>query len=218
MSRFLNELDSAKLLSKYDIPVIESRVVKGKEELETILKKMHFPVVMKILSQDIQHKTDAGCVFLNISTLEEAKDKFDLIIKNAQTYDAKAVLEGVLVQEMAEKGLEVILGMHRDPQFGPVIMVGTGGIYVEVFEDIAFRLVPLSIFDVEQMLKETKLYHVINGARGMTYDMEALMRTIMKLSQLVYENSNIEEIDINPFFLYPEGKGGKAVDALVKQS
>lgn len=216
MCRFLNEIEASKLLSSWGISMAESRACITKEEAVKEAEKMKFPIVMKILSPDIQHKTDAGCVFLGIDSIEKVKESFDKIISNAKAYNSDAKIDGILIQEMAEKGLEVIIGMKKDPQFGPVIMVGMGGIYVEVFKDISLRLIPLSYYDAENMIKETKLYKVIQGARGIKYDMEYLIETILKLSDLVQSNDEIEEIDINPFFLYEKGKGGKGVDALVK--
>jgi succinyl-CoA synthetase beta subunit len=216
MSRFLNEVEASELLTSYDISMIGNKVCTRLEDVANAIKDLNFPLVMKVLSPDIQHKTDAGCVFLNINSLEDAKEKFNLILKNAKKYNTNAKIDGVLIQEMAEKGLEVIVGMKRDPQFGPVIMTGMGGIYVEVFKDISFRLVPLTSYDAEEMIKDTRLYQIIEGARGTRYDFEALKNTIIKLSRLVEQNGNIEEIDINPFFLYETGKGGKGVDALIK--
>lgn len=216
MSKFLNELEANKLLSSYGIPMIESRACKTKEEMEKEVCTMQFPLVMKILSSDIQHKTDAGCVFLGVNNVEDAKHYFDKILANAKAYNSRSKIDGVLIQEMAEKGLEVIIGMKKDQQFGPVVMVGMGGIYVEVFKDISLRLVPVNYYDIEAMIKETKMYKIINGARGTKYDVECLKDVILKLSQLVQDHTEIEEIDINPFFLYEEGKGGKGVDALIK--
>lgn len=216
MSRFLNEVEASELLASFDISMIGNKVCTRFEDVENTIKDLNFPLVMKVLSPDIQHKTDAGCVFLSINSLEDAKEKFNLILQNAKKYNANAKIDGILIQEMAEKGLEVIIGMKRDPQFGPVIMTGMGGIYVEVFKDISFRLVPLTSYDAEEMIKDTRLYQIIEGVRGTSYDFEALKNTIIKLSRLVEQNENIEEIDINPFFLYERGKGGKGVDALIK--
>lgn len=216
MNRFLNESEASKLLSSYGIPMIDSKVCTTKEEIENEVCKMQFPLAMKILSSDIQHKTDAGCVFLGVNSIEDAKSNFDKILSNAKAYNSSAKIDGVLIQEMAQKGLEVIIGMKKDPQFGPVLMTGMGGIFVEVFKDISLRLIPLNYYDAEEMIKETKLYKIIEGARGTKYDMECLINVILKLSELVQNNNEIEEIDLNPFLLYEAGKGGKGVDALIK--
>ncbi|KUO69654.1 MAG: hypothetical protein APF77_15280 [Clostridia bacterium BRH_c25] len=216
MSRFLNELDANKLLLSYDIPMAKSLCCRTAEEALIHAEELKFPVVMKVLSPDIQHKTEAGCVFIGISCKEQLEKTFRLIMENAKAYNPDAVVDGILIQEMAEKGLEIIVGMKKDPQFGPVIMVGSGGIYVEVFKDIALRLLPIDRYDAERMLMETKAYHVINGARGKTYDMEKLIEVLLSVSKLIQQDDSIEEIDINPFFIYEKGKGGKGVDALIK--
>ena len=216
MSTFLNELDANKLLSSFGIPMSKSFPCKTAEEALLVAEKLKFPVVMKILSPDIQHKTEAGCVFIGISSKEQVENTYKQIMKSAKEYNPGAVIDGVLIQEMAEKGLEIIVGMKKDPQFGPVIMVGSGGIYVEVFKDIALRLLPIDRYEAERMLTETKAYQIMNGARGKTYDMEKLIEVLLGVSRLVQENDSIEEIDINPFFVYEKGKGGKGVDALIK--
>lgn len=216
MSRFLNELDANKLLSSYGVPMAKSFVCKEAKEVEAVVKEIEFPIVMKILSADILHKTEAGCVFVGVKDVEEAIKTFDAIIKNAKAYKADAAIDGILLQEMAQKGAEVIIGMKKDPQFGPVIMVGSGGIYVEVFKDIALRLAPITRRDAEEMLAETKMNKIIQGARGVVYDKETLLDILLKVSKLVEENGAIEEIDINPLFLYE--KGAKGVDALIKMA
>ena len=180
-----------------------------------IARELEFPIVMKILSADIQHKTEAGCVFLGVEK-EEVEEKYAQILENAKAYKADAAIDGVLIQEMAAEGLEVIVGMKKDPQFGPVIMTGSGGIYVEVFKDIALRLLPVDRKEAVKMIKETKLYQIITGARGTEYDMDALADCLLKVSELVGNQPSIEELDINPLFLYEKGKGAKGVDALIK--
>ena len=215
MSRFLNELDAKKLLSEYGVPMAKSRVATTKEEALRIAAEVEFPIVMKILSADIQHKTEAGCVFLGVEK-EEVEEKFAQIMENARAYKADAAIDGVLIQEMAEDGLEVIVGMKKDPQFGPVIMTGSGGIYVEVFKDIALRLLPIDRKEAVKMIKETKLCQIIKGARGTEYDMDALVESLLRVSELVEDQPSVEEIDINPLFLYEKGRGAKGVDALIK--
>lgn len=216
MSKFLNELESNKLLSSFDIPMAKSYLCKTINDAEKYAEEIRFPVVMKILSSDILHKTEANCVFVGVNNKEDVRKTFELIMNNGKSYNPKAVIDGVLIQEMAEKGLEVIIGMKTDAQFGPVIMVGMGGIYVEVFKDISLRLLPIGVNDAYEMIMETKLYEIINGARGTNYDMDELVKVLLRVSNLVKENSSISEIDINPFFLYENGKGGKGVDALIR--
>ena len=216
MSGFLNELAANDMLAKAGIPMIGGFVCIAMEEAVARAETLQYPIVMKILSGDIQHKTDMGCVIMNIQNAEEVKTAYHTILENAAKNAPNAAIDGVLVQEMAPAGLEVILGMKRDPQFGPVIMVGTGGIYVEVFNDISLRLLPISRVDAEEMISETKLAKIIGGARRTVYDREVLKDAILNLAKLVESNPQLEEIDINPFFLYEEGKGGKGVDALIR--
>ncbi len=215
MSRFLNEFDAKNLLAEYGVPMVKSRVAHTKEEAEKITDEIKFPAVMKVLSADIQHKTEAGCVFLGVEK-DKANEIFDKICDNARTYAPEAVIDGILIQEMADSSLEVIVGMKKDPQFGPVLMVGLGGIYVEVFQDVSLRLLPIDRQEVQRMLEETRLYKIIKGARGTRYDEETLIDVLLSISKMSLEQPDIEEIDINPLFLYEEGKGAKGVDALIR--
>ncbi len=215
MSRFLNELDAKELLSSYDVPMAKSKVAATEETAAVIADEMDFPIVMKVLSADIQHKTEAGCVFLGVEK-EQVEDTFHRILKNAGEYVPDARVDGVLMQEQADRGLEVIVGMKRDPQLGPILMTGLGGIYVEIFKDVALRLIPLTRDEVVRMLEETKLCRIIRGARGTVYDEETLVDILLKIAVLTMEREEVEEIDINPLFLYEKGKGAKGVDALIK--
>ncbi|MFV0362134.1 MAG: acetate--CoA ligase family protein [Suipraeoptans sp.] len=217
MSRVLNELDARNLLLDYGIPMVRSSVVKSESEISEYSKDMKFPIVMKILSADILHKTEAKCVFVGVSK-DEVLSIYQKILVNARAYNENAKIDGVLMQEMASSGLEVIMGMKKDPQFGPVIMVGMGGIYVEVFKDVALRLLPLDRDEIVNMINETKLNRIIKGARGTKYDIDTLTDSLEKMTRLVEENPSIEEIDVNPLFLYEEGHGAKGVDALIKIS
>ena len=192
-----------------------SKVAGSQEEVVRIAGEMGCPVVMKILSPDIQHKTEAGCVYIGVGE-EHVGKIYEEIMENASAYKADAAIDGVLIQEMAAEGLEVIVGMKKDPQFGPVLMAGSGGIYVEVFQDIALRLLPIDEKEAVKMIKETKQYHIITGARVTEYDMDALVGCLLKVSELAVDQPSIEEIDINPLFLYEKGQGAKGVDALIK--
>ncbi|HWQ78288.1 MAG TPA: acetate--CoA ligase family protein [Anaerovoracaceae bacterium] len=218
MSRFLNELEASRLLSEAGIDMAGCRVAAGVSEAEAIAETIGFPVVMKVLSADIQHKTDAGCVFIGVENKQDVVKTYETIMGNAKKHAPAAHIDGVLIQEMAASGLEIIAGLKRDPQFGPVILVGMGGIYVEVFHDVSMRLIPVSRDDIEEMLKETKVIKLIEGARGKVYDKAALIDALLRLSELAVKRTDIEEIDINPLFLYEEGKGLKGVDALIRIS
>lgn len=215
MSKYFNELEAKNLLSVYGIPMAKSGVAKTKEEAKSLAATWEFPIVMKVLSADIQHKTEAGCVFLKVEKTQ-VEDVYEKILCNAKRYASEAVIDGVLLQEMADSGLEVIVGMKRDPQFGPVLMVGMGGIYVEVINDVALRLLPVNREEISRMLEETKLCRIIRGARGTLYDEEVLIEILLRISDLAMKEQNVEEIDINPLFLYEKGKGAKGVDALMK--
>ena len=217
MSRYLNELDANRLLSGYGIPMAKSFLCRDEEDAAKSASELGYPVVMKILSSEILHKTDAGCVFIGVKNEKELRDAYKRILENARAYKADAVIDGILVQEMAEKGLEMIVGMKLDPQFGPVIMAGSGGIYVEVYKDITLRLLPIDRLEAVKMLKEIKIHKIISGLRGIVYDDEAIIDVLLKVSKLVMENPDIEEIDINPLFVYEKGRGAKGVDALIKK-
>lgn len=216
MSEFLNEMDARNFLEKYGVPMVKSAVGHSENEAETIAISMNFPVVMKVLSSQILHKTEAGCVFLNVKDAAQVKQVYRTILENAAAYNPDAVVDGVLIQEMAPSGLEVMVGMKHDPQFGPVIVAGTGGIYVEIFKDVSLRLLPITRRDARAMIEETKLVQILRGARGTVYDEEALIQVLLRLSELALANPSVQEVDINPLFLYPKGQGACGVDALIR--
>lgn len=149
---------------------------------------------------------------------EELKNAYNEILENAKSYNIHSEIEGVIVQEMLPKGLELIFGINKDPQFGHTIMFGLGGIYVEIFEDIALRLVPIDRGQAYSMILETKVSKVLTGARGKNYNIDEVVDILLKLSKLVQDHKEIEEIDINPFILYENGKLGQGVDALMRVS
>jgi len=174
-------------------------------------------VVLKISSANILHKTEAGGVKLNLQSREEALTAFDNIRKSCAVYDPQARLEGVLVQEMAKAGTEMILGISSDTQFGPLLMVGMGGVLVEVFKDIALYPCPLGQAEALGMLRSLKAYKLLTGYRGSSpCDIDALAEVMVRLSQFAAENKEtVKELDLNPVFVYPEGEGLCVVDALV---
>ena len=176
-----------------------------------------FPVVLKIDSPDILHKSEAGAIRLNVDSPEEAIRFYDEIIANAQTHDPNARINGVLVQEMIPGGTEVMIGMSQDPQFGPTVAFGLGGIFVEVLKDISLRVAPLSTSDAEQMVKEIKGYQILQGVRGKKpSDVAAIVDVLLRISRLAQDCKDIiAEIDINPLIVFDEGRGVKAADALV---
>lgn len=215
--RVLTEYESKQLLSLYGIPVSKEVRVNSEEEAIKAAREIGYPVVMKIDSPDILHKTDAGGVRVNIANDEEAAKAYREIVDNARNYKADATILGVLVQEFVSGGSETIVGVTRDKQFGSTIMFGMGGIFVEIFKDSVFKMPPLGEQDAREMVTGIKGYPVLAGARGKApKDVQALTDALLKISSLVMElGDHIEEMDINPLLVLPEGQGVKAVDALI---
>jgi acyl-CoA synthetase (NDP forming) len=211
----LDEYNASRIMSEAGIPMAKGVVCKDLDSAIKAAEYYNYPVVIKIASPNILHKTDVGCVKVGIKNKTELTEAYYSILDNATKSNPDAHILGVLVQEMVPQGLELIAGMKRDPQFGPVLMFGMGGIYVEAFQDVALRLIPITRADAVKMIKETRVYKIIQGLRGKEYDLEQVIQMLLKISDLVAENDLIEEIDINPFFLYEKGKGGKGVDALI---
>jgi acetate---CoA ligase (ADP-forming) len=213
----LTEHEGKELLAKYGISVTKEELATSAGQAATMAGEMGYPVVLKVDSPDILHKTEADAIRLNLRDADEVKAAFDEIMANSKKYAPKAEIRGVLVQEMAASGREIILGVSVDPDFGPTIMFGLGGIMVEVLRDVTMRIVPVSRFDAEAMLEEIKGKKLLAPFRGMDEaDKEAIVDTIMKLSRLAEDlGDTISEIDINPLVVFEKGKGAKAVDALI---
>jgi acetyltransferase len=213
----LGEHQSKSLLDLYGIPVTREKVAKSPQEATRLAEEIGFPVVLKIDSPDILHKSDAGAIRLGVNSQEELIRFYDEIITNAKTYNPNARINGVLVQEMVRDGTEVMIGMSQDPQFGPTIAFGLGGIFVEVLKDISLRVAPLSISDAEQMVKEIKGYQLLQGVRGKKpSDVKAIVDVLLRISRLAQDYKDIiTEIDVNPLIVFDEGRGVKAADALV---
>jgi len=200
----------------YDIPVARIRLAINSEEAKTLAEELGYPVVLKIASPDIIHKSDIGGIKVGINTPEEVEAHFNQILENAKKHMPDAKIYGVDVQEMADKGKELIIGCSRDVQFGPLIMFGTGGIYVNFLKDISFRLAPMTRSDASELIMETKIGKLLSGVRGEApSDIEAIQDTILKISQLVTDFEEIVELDINPAFGYELGKGVSAVDVKI---
>lgn len=213
----LSEHESKELLRESGLPVTSETRAKTREELVAALKDLAFPVVIKVDSPDISHKTEAGAVKLNCRTVEEALVAFDEVTANAHGYDPAARIDGVLVQEMLSGGVECIIGMKTDAQFGPVVVFGLGGIFVEILQDISVRVAPVTHREALDMIEETKGSRLLQGARGQApCDVEALAHAIVSLSVLSTDlEEHLSEIDINPLMVFPKGNGVKAADALV---
>ncbi|SDP72346.1 acetate--CoA ligase family protein [Desulforhopalus singaporensis] len=214
----LNEFDSKQLLSRYGIPITKEKVANSTEEAIDIAYTIGFPVVMKILSADIPHKSDSGGVRIGLKDEESIRTAYKELVDLPKKLGVEQPADGVLVQEMVPGGVEVILGTVNDSNFGPLIMFGAGGIYAEVFKDIAFRLAPLTHQNAEELLAETKIAKVLSGVRGkQEADKGALIDCILQLSQLAVDlESSVGEIDINPLIVLPKGQGVRVVDALVR--
>lgn len=213
----LSEHEAKGVLEAYGIPVTKELVVKTTDELAEALKSFALPVVLKVDSPDILHKTEAGLVKLNLRTMDEATAAFADIMERARQYNPRARINGVLLQEMVTDCTECIVGVKRDQQFGPAIAFGLGGIFVEVFEDVALRVAPLTERDASEMIRETKGYKILAGARGRPKaDIAAVEDVLLKVSQLSLDlEACVSEIDINPLMVCAEGRGAKAVDALI---
>jgi len=210
--RSLLETEAKELLKGYGIPVPDFKLIKSEDEITGLAKEINFPIVMKIVSPDIIHKTDAGGVKLNIKDETEARLAYQEIISKAKNYNKKARISGVIAYTMVPQGTEIIIGIMKDPYFGPVAMFGLGGIFVEVLKDVSFRIIPLEEKDAREMITEIKGYEILKGARGNPpRDIQAIKEVLMEISKLTTENPEINEIDLNPVFVFE--KGLQVVDA-----
>jgi acetyltransferase len=196
--------------------LLKSRLVTGPSEISAAIEDIGLPVVMKLDSPDILHKSDAGGVRLGIKSQDQAEKAFREIIANANAYKPGANIRGILFQEMAGEGVEVILGSTRDPRFGPICMFGLGGIFVEALKDVTFRLAPMWETSAEIMVRSIRAYRVLQGIRGKPpADIKAATLSILRLSAMVSNHPEIAELDINPLIVYPEGQGCVVADARI---
>lgn len=213
----LTEVESKQVFSAYGLPVTPTLLAKTEDEAVELARQVGFPVVMKIVSPQILHKSDAGGVKVNIKDEAAAREAYRTILANAKAYKADAVIHGIAVQEMAPWGTEVIIGSVNDATFGPTVMFGLGGIFVEVLKDVTFRVAPLSESQAEKMLGEIRGAPILAGARGEApRDRKALADILCKYANMIYDlRDEISETDANPVLVYEEGKGVKVVDARV---
>jgi acetyltransferase len=210
----IGDADARSVMEAYSIPVPASKLCKTAEEAAAFAEEIGYPVVMKIASPDILHKTDIGGVRLNIQSGGDVRDSFDLLTFRARRYMPDAEIWGCQVQQQVRGGVEVIIGMNRDPQFGPLVMFGLGGVYVETLHDVAFRIPPFSLEEAKKMMQETRSFNLLRGVRGQAQsDIEALADTLLRVSQLVTQFQEIVEMDINPLIVFEKGKGVMSVDA-----
>ena len=218
---FVLENEAKDIMKAYGIPIPPYATASTADEAVNKSKEIGFPVVLKILSKDILHKSDAGGVKVNLKNEEDVRKAFDTIMKNAQAYGKEKGIEvdlsrGVFISTFADAGTEMIVGVTKDPQFGHALMAGLGGIFVEVLKDVSFRLIPFDEVDAREMLHELKAYKILEGIRGEApRDVDALVNVMLSVSKMIDENPEIIELDCNPTFVYEEGKGVLVVDARI---
>jgi len=212
--RNLTEAEAYELLSKYGIPVPKYSVASTEEEVLKVAKRLEFPLVMKIISLDIIHKTDIGGVILNIMNEQQVRESYKTIIDSVKKNKPEAKINGVLLYKQVPSGVEVIVGMIRDPQFGPTVMFGLGGIFTEILKDVTFRVCPVERTDIEEMLTEIEGIKMLQGYRGQPRrDVNAIIDIIMEISRLALDYPVVKEIDLNPIIVYE--KGAVVVDAKI---
>jgi len=213
----LTEIEAKQIFEAYSMPVTSTTLATSEQEAVDMARQIGYPVVMKIVSPDILHKSDAGGVKVNIKDEGGVREAYNTILKNAKNYKADALIHGIAIQEMAPWGTEVILGSVNDPTFGPTMMFGLGGIFVEVLKDVTFRVAPVSNSQALRMLDEIRGAPILSGVRGEApRDRKALADVICKYSAMIIDLANeISESDANPVLVYEEGKGGKVVDARI---
>jgi acyl-CoA synthetase (NDP forming) len=211
---YLLEHESKSIIQKYKIPVTKFAVAETEDAAIKEAEQIGYPVVLKILSPDVLHKSDVGGVIINLKTADDVRAAYQSIINNVHKHNPNANILGVFVQEFAPTGIEVIIGSVKDPQFGPALMFGLGGIFVEVLKDVSFRVAPITSYDAEEMIREIKGYPILTGIRGQEpSDIDALAKILLQVSKLIIEHPEINQLDLNPIFSYP--KGAKCVDARI---
>jgi len=215
-----NEVEAKQILGEAGVPVVDELLATAAGEAERAAAELGFPVAMKLVSTDIPHKSEIGGVLLNVADKAAARNGYDTLMERARTAQPNAKVDGVVVAPMISGGVETILGVKVDPAFGPVVIFGLGGIFVELLSDVTQRLAPFNVEEAHEMMREIKGFPVLDGARGAgPADVDALSEALSRLSVFAYENADrIDSIDINPFLVMPKGQGAFAVDALIVPS
>jgi len=214
--KYLPEEEAVKVLEAYNFPVLKSGLATSEEEAVNLSEELGYPIVMKIMSEDIVHKFDVGGVVLDIKSKKEVAAAYKNIITNVKKFNPAAKIKGVFVRKMIPPGEEVILGVKRDNTFGAVVMFGLGGIFVEIYKDVNFRIAPLDNKSVDKLITETKASEILSGARGrIPRDMKSLKECIFRLSQLAIDCPQIKELDINPLIVLEDGKGSFVADTKI---
>ena len=212
--KFLLEYEAKTVCKEYGIPVTELKIAKTAEEAAEYSEEIGYPTVLKIISPDVIHKVDVGGVILNVGNSKDAKKAYNKIVENVKKHKPDAKIEGILVQEMAPSATEVIVGAIKDAQFGPTLMFGLGGTFVEIMKDVSFRIAPIKEDDARQMISEVKAYPILLGYRGQPpRDIDTIVKIILNTSRMVMEHQDIKELDLNPVIVYE--KGAKTVDARI---
>ncbi|MBT8172212.1 acetate--CoA ligase family protein [Candidatus Bathyarchaeota archaeon] len=212
--KFLLEHEAKSICKEYGIPTTSIRIAKNVEDAIKFSEEIDGPTVFKIISPDVIHKFDVGGVILNIITQEDAKKAYNKILENIKKNKPEAKIEGILIQEMAPSATEVIVGAIKDAQFGPTLMFGFGGTFVEIMKDVSFRIAPITKEEAKEMISEVKAYPILKGYRGQPpADIEKLAEIILNTSRLVMDHQEIKELDLNPVMVYENGV--KTVDARI---
>jgi len=212
--KFLLESEAKAICMDYRIPVTEFRVSRSVKEAMEFAEEIGYPVVLKVLSPEVIHKSEVGGIALNLANEGEVQRAFNQILGNVRKNKPEARILGIIVQEMVPPSTEVVVGAVKDPEFGPSLMFGLGGVLVEVLKDVAFRIAPITRQEAREMIKEIKGYCVLEGYRGLpSVDIEAIVEVLVNVSRLVTDRPEIKELDLNPLIVYE--KGCKAVDARV---
>lgn len=212
--KFLLEHEAKMVCMEYDIPVTKLKVATSVQEAIKYAEEIGYPVVLKILSPDVIHKFDVGGVILNVKSSKEVEEAYNKILRNTKEKVPNAKILGVTVQEMAPPSTEVIVGGLKDPQFGPVVMFGLGGIFVEILKDVTFRIAPINEEEAREMITEVKAYPILEGYRGAPpADVDTIVKILVNTSKLMMDYQEIKELDLNPIMVY--GKGAKTVDARI---
>ena len=212
--KVLLEHEAKTICAEYGITVNRFSLAKNENEAAELAERIGFPAVLKVVSPEIVHKSEAGGVKINLKDTDEVRGAYNTIMENAKKYNSKANIVGVLVQEMAPQGIETIIGAVKDPQFGQTLMFGLGGIFVELLKDVTFRVAPITEQDAAEMIVGVKAFPLLNGYRGSPpADVKAIVTQLVCVSHLVMDYPEIRELDLNPVMAYPHGT--KVVDARI---
>ena len=212
--KYLLETEAKTVCMEYEIPVTSFKLAKNEAEAVKFAEEIGYPIVLKIVSPDIIHKSDVGGVIVDLKSAKDVRNAYKQIIENVKRHKPKAKIVGLLVQEMVPSSTEVIVGAIKDPQFGPAVMFGLGGIFVEVLKDVTFRVAPITEDEAQEMITEVKAYPLLKGYRNTPpVDIDAITKILLNTSRLVMEHQEIKELDLNPIMVYE--KGAKTVDARI---